>query len=194
MHARRGNARRMLVVAAVVAIAATAIPSASATTGANALGKPPRFHVAAARAKPFLGAYRMVNQSHSLIGSAIRSGYNSYGYLQGEISVYTYYQGHPESFVASLYEYRYRAGKMLIDLWTPDVGSAKMGDLTLRRVGRQLRGTLHFDQTDHSVVYAPVPAAQADASYRRAGLIEGSGTPTGAGLFSTAVTIADVLG
>ena len=41
----------------------------------------------------------MTHPPGKLISSTIKNAYNGYGYLQGNISVYQYFQGQPTSFV-----------------------------------------------------------------------------------------------
>jgi hypothetical protein len=188
----------VVVVAAVVGMAATA----SATTGPEALSQPPRFTVPAAQAKPFLGTFALTHAPAKIISSTIKTAYNSSGYLQGNISVYEYFQGQPTSFVATLYEYRYRSGVMHADLWSPALNSALLGRIALRPVAGKLSGTLQLMGEAYAVTYAKASARAVGSAYTKAGVAAGSeargssdselgGT---SGLFSTAVLLAQIVG
>ncbi len=189
------------VVVAVLSAVGTAA-TASATTGPNAINRPPAVNVTAAHAKPFLGTYSLTHAPGKLISSTIKTAYNGYGYLQGNISVYEYYQGQPTSFVATLYEYRYRSGQMRADLWSPGLGSALLGRLTLRPVAGKLSGTLQLMSTGYAVTYAKASPRAVSSAYTKAGIAaaaEGSGSSDSelggtSGLFSTAVLVAQIVG
>lgn len=194
---------RVLVGVAAAILSATGMTvSASATTGPNALSRPPTVNVTAAQAKPFLGTYSLTHAPSKLISSTIKTAYNGYGYLQGNISVYEYFQGQPTSFVATLYEYRYRAGQMRADLWSPDLGSSLLGRVTLRPVAGKLSGTLQLMDIAYAVTYAKTSARAVSTAYTKAGIAAGSeargssnselgGT---SGLFSTAVLLGQIVG
>ena len=176
--------------------------TASATTGPNALSRPPTFNVTAAQAKPFLGTYSLTHGHGKIISSTIKTAYNGYGYLQGNISVYEYFQGRPTSFVATLYEYRYRSGEMRADLWSPDLGSALLGRVTLRPVAGKLSGTLQLMGEAYAVVYRKASPRAVSSAYTKAGVAAGAEAGGSAdselggtsGLFSTAVLLAQIVG
>jgi hypothetical protein len=188
------------IVAMLSALALAA--SASATTGPNAINRPPTSNVTAAQAKPFLGTYSLTHAPGKLISSTIKTAYNGYGYLQGNISVYEYFQGRPTSFVATLYEYRYRSGEMRADLWSPGLGSALLGRLTVRPVADKLSGTLQLMDAGYAVTYAKASARAVSSAYTKAGVAAGaeaggsSDSELGgtSGLFSTAVLLAQIIG
>jgi hypothetical protein len=182
----------------VLGMAATA----SATTGPTALSQPPRHTVAAADAKPFLGTWALTHAPGKIISSTIKTAYNGHGYLQGNISVYEYFQGRPTSFVATLYEYRYRSGVMHTDLWSPDLGSALLGRLTLRSAAGKLSGTLQLMSDAYAVTYARASARAVGSAYTKAGVAAGSEAGGSSdselggssGLFSTAVLLGQIVG
>jgi hypothetical protein len=188
----------LLVALSALGVAA----SASATTGPQALNRPPRFTVTTAQAKPFLGTYSLTHAPGKLISSTIKTAYNGQGYLQGNISVYEYFRGQPTSFVATLYDYRYIAGHMRADLWTPDLGSALLGHLTLRPVAGKLSGTLQLIDDAYAVTYVKASPRAVGSAYTKAGVAAGgeadgsSGSELGGsfGLFSTAVLLAQIVG
>lgn len=174
------------------AVLVPALP-AQATTGSDALAKPPIFTVSAAAAKPFLGGYSLSTHGSGLLASTMRTGYNTEGYLMGTISVTRYTHGQPGTFIAALYEYRRRGATMVTDLWTPDVGTERLGRLAVRRRGSELVGTLTVGRTPTVVTYKPVSSAVAQSSVTHAGAAGASSQPatTNAGIFSTAVVLAE---
>ena len=179
-----------LLVSALVLIPAV---TAQATTGADALNKPPIFSVTRAQSAPFLGGYTLASHGSGVLASTMRTGYNTEGYLMGTISVTRYVSGQPGTFVAALYEYRRKGASMLTDLWTPDLGSDRLGLLTLHRTGSDLSGTLTVGATPVSVTYKPVSASSAQSAVNGAATasITTKALTTNAGIFSTAVVLAE---
>jgi hypothetical protein len=198
-----GTYRRGLLGGVVAVLSAFGMAgTASATTGPDALSRPPTFNVTAAQAKPFLGTYSLTHGRGKIISSTIKNAYNGYGYLQGNISVYEYFQGRPTSFVATLYEYRYRSGQMRADLWSPDLGSALLGRVTLRPVAGALAGTLQLMGDAYAVAYRKASPRAVSSAYTKAGVAAGaeadgsSDSELGgtSGLFSTAVLLGQIVG
>jgi hypothetical protein len=187
-----GRARFIGIFAACVIL----IPAvgAQATTGADALNKPPIYKPTTAEGAPYVGGYTLASHGAGIIASTMRTGVNTEGYLQGTISVSQYSNGQPGSFVAELYEYHYLGGsKMETDLWTPDLGSALLGHLFLEPAGKDLTGTLELDAKTIPVTYKPVSGTAAQSAVNSAALT-GSTTQTltaNAGIFSTAVVLAE---
>ena len=167
--------------------------AAQATTGADALNKPPIYKPTKTQGTPYVGGYTLSSHGAGIIASTMRTGFNTGGYLQGTISVTQYSNGQPGSFVAELYEYHYLGGsKMETDLWTPDLGSSLLGHLFLRPAGKNLTGTLEIDAKMIPVTYKPVSGTTAQSAVSGAA-ISGSTTQTltaNAGIFSTAVVLA----
>jgi hypothetical protein len=186
---RRARLTALLAGGAVLIPAVTA----QATTGADALNKPPIFKVTKAQAAPFIGGYQLSAHGAGVITSTLRTGYNTEGYLMGTISVTRYVNGQPGTFVASLYEYRRKGAAMLVDLWTPDLGSDRLGLLNLTRSGSKLTGTLTIGATPVSVTYKSVSANSAQSTVNSAATssITTDALTTNAGIFSTAVVLAE---
>ncbi len=167
--------------------------TAQATTGADALNKPPIYKPTRAQGLPFVGGYTLASHGTGILASSMRTGFNTQGYLQGTISVTQYTNNEPGSWVAELYEYHDLGSQMETDLWTPDLGSALLGHLFLRRSGQDLTGTLQLDAKKISVTYKPVSTSAAQSAVTGAAL-SGSTTQTltaNAGIFSTAVVLAE---
>ncbi len=183
-----------LLVGATVLLPTVA---AQATTGADALNRPPIYKVSAAQAKPFIGGYKLSSHGSGIIASTFRTGYNTEGYLMGTISVTRYTDNQPSSFVASLYEYRRQGNNMLVDLWTPDLGSDRLGLLTLHSTGASLTGTLNIGSTKAAdavpVSFKPISdsAAQSAVSQSAVDSTTTQALTTNAGIFSTAVVLAE---
>jgi len=118
-------ARRALTIAALLGALLPGLsgaPAAIATTGPTPLTKPPRWNVTKREARPYVGRFKLAGpHGKQLINAAYAAAFNTYGYLEGTLVVYTYDEaGRETSWVARTYEYHSKgATKMAIDVISP---------------------------------------------------------------------------
>jgi hypothetical protein len=114
-----------MTIAALLSALLLAIPGApvaTATTGPTPLAKPPRWNVTKRQARPYIGRFKLAHpHGRQVINAAYVATFNSYGYLEGTLVVYTYdEEGRETSWVARTYEYHPKGGgKMAIDVISP---------------------------------------------------------------------------
>jgi hypothetical protein len=109
-------------VVAALLLGLSGAPTAVATTGATPLTKPPRWNVSKREAHPYIGRFKLARpHGRQLISVGYAATFNTYGYLEGTIAVYTYDRaGRETSWVARTYEYHPLGGtRMAIDVISP---------------------------------------------------------------------------
>jgi hypothetical protein len=109
------------------------IPSAAATTGPSDV--PALYKVPRAFAEQFLGQFELVSAAKGARLSKVQMliDFNSLEYLSGVASFQGYdAQGHVETWVADMYNFRQTAAGMQIPLLGPGIGTPQLGTFYLR--------------------------------------------------------------
>lgn len=134
--------RRWGLVAGGVCLAVAAAPGAApATTGPGAIeARPPQFRIPQTTTDLYLGGYQMQRvdpSSHILMSNmTIEEPTGSWGLFTGGIIQFYGYDtnGHEESWVATLYDFRQLGNPTKIFFNILDTDSTRLGSLTLQRL------------------------------------------------------------